>query len=52
VKELVHGDEEQTEPSLAGLVGVGADVTALDVLAVEGEDEPFERDGFFRTGER
>jgi len=52
VKELVHGDEEQTEPSLAGLVGVGADVTALDVLAVEGEDEPFERDEFFRTGER
>jgi tRNA pseudouridine synthase 10 len=48
VKELVSGDEGRTEPSLAGLLGVGAEVTALDVLAVEGEDEPFERPEFFR----
>jgi len=48
VKELVHADEGRTEPSLAGLLGVGAEVTALDVLAVEGEDEPFEREEFFR----
>jgi hypothetical protein len=48
VKELVSGDEGRTEPSLAGLLGVGAEVTALDVLAVEGEDEPFERSEFFR----
>ena len=48
VKELIHGDEGRTEPSLAGLLGVGAEVTALDVLAVEGEDEPFERPAFFR----
>jgi len=41
VKELVSSDEGRTEPSLAGLLGVGAEVTALDVLAVEGEDEPF-----------
>ncbi|MCU4717052.1 tRNA pseudouridine(54/55) synthase Pus10 [Halapricum hydrolyticum] len=41
VKELVSGDEGRTEPSLSGLLGVGAVVTALDVLAVEGEDEPF-----------
>ncbi|WP_135806338.1 tRNA pseudouridine(54/55) synthase Pus10 [Halorussus marinus] len=41
VKELVSGDEGRTTPSLAGLLGVGAEVTALDVLAVEGEDEPF-----------
>jgi tRNA pseudouridine synthase 10 len=41
VKELVSGDEGRTTPSLADLVGVGAEVTALDVLAVEGEDEPF-----------
>jgi len=41
VKELVSGDEGRTTPSLADLVGVGAAVTALDVLAVEGEDEPF-----------
>jgi tRNA pseudouridine synthase 10 len=48
IKELVSGDEGRTEPSLAGLLGVGAAVTALDVLAVEGEDEPFERGEFFR----
>ncbi|WP_251329499.1 tRNA pseudouridine(54/55) synthase Pus10 [Haloplanus pelagicus] len=41
VKELISGDEGRTEPSLAGLLGVGARVTALDVLAVEGEDEAF-----------
>jgi tRNA pseudouridine synthase 10 len=40
VKELVSGDADRTEPSLAGQLGVGATVTALDVLAVEGE-EPF-----------
>jgi tRNA pseudouridine synthase 10 len=48
VKELVSGDEGRTEPSLAGLLGVDATVTALDVLAVEGEAEPFERPEFFR----
>ena len=41
VKELVSGDEGRTEPSLAGLLGVDAEVTQLDVLAVEGEGEPF-----------
>jgi tRNA pseudouridine synthase 10 len=41
VKELVSSDEGRTTPSLAGLLGVGAEVTALDVLAVEGEDEAF-----------
>ena len=48
IKELISGDEGRTVPSLAGLLGVGADVTALDVLAVEGEDESFEREAFFR----
>ena len=48
IKELVSSDEGRTDPSLAGLLGVGATVTALDVLAVEGEDEPFERPEFFR----
>jgi len=47
VKELVSGDDGRTEPSLAGLLGVGARVTDLDVLAVEGEDEPFEDDAYF-----
>jgi len=48
VKELVSGDEGRTEPSLAGLLGVDAAVTALDVVDVEGEDEPFAREEFFR----
>ncbi|WP_224448590.1 tRNA pseudouridine(54/55) synthase Pus10 [Haloprofundus salilacus] len=48
IKELVSGDDGRTEPSLAGVLGVSAVVTALDVLAVEGEDEPFEREEFFR----
>ena len=48
IKELVSSDEGRTDPSLAGLLGVGATVTALDVLAVEGEEEPFERPEFFR----
>ncbi|MFC4989506.1 MULTISPECIES: tRNA pseudouridine(54/55) synthase Pus10 [Saliphagus] len=47
VKELISGDDDRTEPSLAGLLGTDAEVTALDVLAVEGEDEPFEREEFF-----
>ncbi len=49
VKELVSSDEGRTEPSLAGLLGVGAEVTALDVVDVEGEDEPFEDEEFFRA---
>ncbi|MFB6135507.1 MAG: tRNA pseudouridine(54/55) synthase Pus10 [Halobacteriaceae archaeon] len=48
VKELVSGDEGRTEPSLAGLLGVGAEVTALDVLAVEGEDERFVDEAYVR----
>ncbi|UIO99596.1 tRNA pseudouridine(54/55) synthase Pus10 [Halobaculum sp. CBA1158] len=47
IKELISGDEGRTEPSLAGLLGVDAAVTALDVLVVEGRDEPFEDSGFF-----
>jgi tRNA pseudouridine synthase 10 len=46
VKELVSGDEGRTEPSLAGLLGVGAEVTALDVMAVEGVEGPFEHPDF------
>jgi len=48
VKELVSGDEGRTEPSVAGLLGVGAEVTALDVTAVEGEDEPFDDPEYLR----
>ncbi len=49
VKELVSGDNGRTEPSLAGLLDVDAVVTALDVLAVEGEDEPFVTEQFLQT---
>ena len=34
VKELVSGDDERTEPSLAGRLDVGARVTELDVVEV------------------
>jgi len=41
IKELISGDEGRTEPSLAGLLGVGATVRTLDVIDVQGVDEPF-----------
>jgi tRNA pseudouridine synthase 10 len=34
VKELVSGDQGGTEPSLSGLLGVGAQVVELDVLDI------------------
>jgi len=46
IKELISSDEGRTTPSLAGLLGVDAEVTALDVLRVDGEDEPFEDDDY------
>lgn len=49
IKELISGDEGRTEPSLAGLLDVGAIVAALDVFAVEGETEPFEKPEYFRS---
>lgn len=48
VKELAHGDEGRTTPSLAGLLDVDVTVLALDVLDVTGEDEPFTDEAFFR----
>jgi len=48
IKELISGDDGRTEPSLAGLLGADAEVTALDVVAVEGEEESFEQPEFFR----
>ncbi|PSQ41234.1 tRNA pseudouridine(54/55) synthase Pus10 [Halobacteriales archaeon SW_5_68_122] len=48
IKELMSGDEGRTEPSLAGVLGVGATVTALDVLDVEGVEEPFLPDEYRR----
>ena len=37
VKEFISGDQGRSTPSLADALGVGAHVTALDVLAVEAE---------------
>ena len=48
IKELISGDDGRTEPSVAELMGMPATVTALDVLAVIGEDEPFEDPAFLR----
>ncbi|MFB6121108.1 MAG: tRNA pseudouridine(54/55) synthase Pus10 [Halobacteriaceae archaeon] len=48
VKELVSGDEGRTKPSLAGLLGCHATVTALDVLDVAGEEEDFADPEFLR----
>ncbi|AFZ72253.1 tRNA pseudouridine(54/55) synthase Pus10 [Natronobacterium gregoryi] len=47
VKEFVSSDDGRTKPSLAGVLGTEAEVTALDVTGVEGEDEPFEREEYF-----
>ncbi|MDQ2049975.1 tRNA pseudouridine(54/55) synthase Pus10 [Natronolimnohabitans sp. A-GB9] len=47
IKELVSSDEGRTEPSLAGLLETDAAVTALDVIGVEGENEPFELEEYF-----
>jgi tRNA pseudouridine synthase 10 len=38
IKEFVSGDEGRSEPSLAGLLDVGARCTALDVVDVEGPE--------------
>lgn len=48
IKELISGDGGRTTPSLAAELGVEATVDALDVLAVEGEDEPFADDKYLR----
>jgi conserved hypothetical protein TIGR01213 len=48
IKELISGDEGRTVPSVAGLVGTDATVTALDVLAVTGEEESFEDPAYLR----
>ena len=46
IKELAHGDEGRTRPSLAGMLDVEVTVASLDVVAVEGEDEPFAMDRY------
>jgi len=48
IKELISGDDGRTVPSVAELMGMSATVTALDVLAVIGEEEPFEDPEYLR----
>ncbi|QFU82810.1 tRNA pseudouridine(54/55) synthase Pus10 [Natronorubrum aibiense] len=52
IKELISSDDGRTVPSLAGLLETDAEVTALDVIGVEGEDEPFELEAYFRDEPR
>lgn len=35
IKEMIHGDEGRSDPSVSGILGVDAECTALDVLDVE-----------------
>ncbi|MDY6766060.1 MAG: tRNA pseudouridine(54/55) synthase Pus10, partial [Candidatus Nanohaloarchaea archaeon] len=35
IKELIHGDDAKTEPSVAGLLGTDADCVALDVIEIK-----------------
>lgn len=49
IKELLHGDEGRTVPSLADALGVDVTVDALDVVDVTAEgDRPFDHDAFLR----
>jgi tRNA pseudouridine synthase 10 len=53
IKELLHGDSGRTEPSLAGLLGVGVEVAALDVTGVEAEEGAFADPAYLQgDGER
>lgn len=38
IKELISGDKEKTEPSVSQILGVQAECTALDVIAIEKPD--------------
>ena len=51
VKELISGDDGRTKPSLAGELSVPAEVTALDVIDVEGEEEAFLLPEYVRSGD-
>jgi len=39
IKELMHGDEGRTNPSLSGLLGVKVEVRQLDVIGVHDESD-------------
>lgn len=46
IKELMHGDEGRTQPSLAAELGIDVNVVSLDVIKVDGRDEPFLTDKY------
>ncbi len=48
IKELLHGDEGRTRPSLAGQLEAEATVTALDVVAVEADEGRFADPAYLR----
>ncbi|MFB6300607.1 MAG: tRNA pseudouridine(54/55) synthase Pus10 [Halobacteriales archaeon] len=48
IKELIHGDDGRTQPNLADLLDTDTTVTALDVIAVESEGEPFATPEFLK----
>ena len=39
IKELMHGDDGRTEPSLASVLGTGCRVLELDVIAIQEKEE-------------
>ncbi|MFB6361676.1 MAG: tRNA pseudouridine(54/55) synthase Pus10 [Halobacteriales archaeon] len=48
IKELMHGDEGRTRPSLAGELETAVSVTALDVVAVEADEGRFADPDYLR----
>jgi tRNA pseudouridine synthase 10 len=48
IKELLHGDEGRTRPSLTGQLETEATVTALDVVAVEADEGRFDDPEYLR----
>ncbi|MFB6361874.1 MAG: tRNA pseudouridine(54/55) synthase Pus10 [Halobacteriales archaeon] len=48
IKELMHGDDGRTRPSLAGQLETEATVTALDVVAVEAAEGRFADPDYLR----
>ncbi len=39
IKEMISGDDGRTEPSVASVLGVGAECTELDVIEIHGKED-------------
>ncbi|WIV66084.1 tRNA pseudouridine(54/55) synthase Pus10 [Natrialbaceae archaeon AArc-T1-2] len=48
LEALAHGGDGRSDPSLAALLETEVDVTALDVVGVEGEEEPIENPAYLQ----